>query len=74
MTNIKYWNYRVVRRAGEVAIYEAYYDDDGNVRSLTLDPVSPSSEDPATLKERLELMLEAFDKSVVEFDQVNSDS
>ena len=66
------WNYRVVKKRGYLAIHEAYYDESGNVRSLSEDPVSPESEDLPQLKTALELMQEALDEAIIDFEQVNS--
>ena len=66
------WNYRVVKKRGYLAIHEAHYDESGNVRSLSEDPVSPESEDSAQLKTALELMQDALDEAIIDFEQINS--
>ena len=66
------WNYRVVKKRGYLAIHEAYYDESGNVRSLSEDPVSPESEDLPQLKTALELMQEALDEAIIDFEQIDS--
>ena len=66
------WNYRVVKKHGHMGIHEAYYDDNGNVHSLSLEPVSPVYEDLDQLKTNLELMLDALGKSVIDFEQIDS--
>lgn len=68
------WNYRVVKKRGYLAIHEAYYDENGNVRLLSTDPVSPESEDLAQLKTTLELMQEALDDGILDFEQIHSDN
>jgi hypothetical protein len=69
-----HWNYRVVKKNGYLGIHEAYYDDSGNIRSLTIDPVSNVYEDLEELKTNLEFMMDALEKSVVDFEQIDSDS
>lgn len=68
------WNYRVVKRRGYLAIHEAYYDENGNVRLLSTDPVSPESEDLAQLKTTLELMQEALNDGIIDFEQIHPDN
>ena len=66
------WNYRVVKKRGYLAIHEAYYDENGNVFTLSQDPVSPEAEDLAQLKTNLELMQDALDKAILDFEQIDS--
>ena len=68
------WNYRVVKKDEYVGIHEAYYNGEGNVYMVTVDPVSPVGEDLDQLKTTLELMLEALDDGVLDFDQIGSSS
>lgn len=65
------WNYRVVKKNGYLAIHEAYYDDHGNVRSLSVGPVSPAYEELTELKTTLELMLEAVDQGILDFEEID---
>ncbi|HEU4510851.1 MAG TPA: hypothetical protein VFR78_21650 [Pyrinomonadaceae bacterium] len=67
------WNYRVVKKRGYLAIHEAYYDENGNIFTLSTDPVSPESEDLAQLKTTLELMQEALSDGIIDFEQVHTD-
>lgn len=71
MVDIGTWNYRVVRKNGLLGIHEAYYDDCGNVRSLSMEPVSPTYEDVAQLKTNLTLMIDALEETVLDFDQIS---
>lgn len=69
-----YWNYRVVRqtiphlgKGGEETedlfeIKEVFYEDDGSIRSYTIDGMNPSGETKRELRRDLELMLEALEK------------
>ena len=65
------WNYRVVRRNGLLAIYSAHYDMSGIVRGLSIEPVSPEYDTEEELKTNLELMREACEKSVLDYDKEN---
>ncbi|MCK5016688.1 MAG: hypothetical protein KAS32_06390 [Candidatus Peribacteraceae bacterium] len=75
------WDYRVVKHWDEeesedfFAIHEAYYDedDDGNVEvdphSITSTPVPPFSSSEEELKKSyLEMIMKAFDKPTLNFD------
>ena len=68
------WNYRVAKKNGHLGIHEAYYDDSGNVHSLSAEPVSPVYEDLDELKTNLELMMDELGKSVIDFEQIDSNS
>jgi hypothetical protein len=46
------WNYGVAKKNGQLGIHEEYDDDNGNVHSLSAEPVSPVHEDPDQLKTR----------------------
>ena len=55
------WNYRVVKQKnGFLAIYEAYYDDNGKPISISCNRTSPEASDIEELTGTLELMLEAI--------------
>ena len=71
---MSHWNYRVVKKNGYLGIHEAYYDDSGNVHSLSTEPVSPVYEDLHLLKTNLELMAEALGKSIIDYEQIDSNS
>lgn len=69
-----FWNYRVVRRqnpSGETtfSIHEAYYDEDGNVGTITTEPVQPQGETFEELKKDLEWYYQAFNRPVLEYSQ-----
>lgn len=69
------WNHRVVMKTyessvdGEVreeyGIYEVYYDDDGNVSTLTKNPIPLVGESLADLRWVNEKIAEAIDKPVL---------
>lgn len=64
------WNYRVLDRDGYLAIYEVYYDDEGNVRGYTENPTYPRGYegDLDELKTQLELYCEALDKPILKYE------
>ena len=62
------WNYRVVSRESSLGIYEAYYDQDGQLHSISSDPVSRTCDDIESLKVDIQLMLEACQKNVVDYE------
>ena len=67
------WNYRVVRKNGELGIHEAYYDETGRVHSLSLDPVSNTYDTLPELNTDLELMLEGLDDSIINYEDLASE-
>lgn len=70
------WNYRVISKEvngvceeTEYGIYEVYYNKDGKPTSCTVNSVSPySCTDVEDLKLSVELMLPAFDKPVLKYE------
>ena len=60
------WNYRVMKKAGHLAVYPVYYDDRGNIRGWSERPFSPEAESLEELRTTLELMLDAFEKEIIE--------
>ena len=67
------WNYRVYKREspifGEEPTYdivEAFYNDDGSLRSITVDGVAPMGDSPEDLAQSLRWMLKAFDKPILD--------
>ena len=64
------WNYRVLKRDNLFAIYSVYYDDDGKIIACSESPEPAVSEDFEYLRTQLNLMLEAVDKDVVEFETI----
>lgn len=67
------WNYRVVRTDCEdcvdgyfYEIHEVYYDSDGNIDKITLEPVDVFSESEGGIKWILEEMTKCLDKPVID--------
>lgn len=66
------WNYRATRTVSgdedSYEIREAYYDEKNEIRALTETASTPFGETPRELYENLEMMLRAFDSSVLFLD------
>ena len=61
------WNFRAVKKDDHIAIHYAYYNDKGELESLSELAASPLCEDPQDLRGTLELMLQACQDAVVDF-------
>ena len=62
------WNYRVVEKHdGELAIHSVYYDDNGKIDGLSLEPSAPRGYggDLESLKHELDRYLEALSKPIL---------
>jgi len=68
------WNYRVVHRhrRGEefYAIYEVYYDPDGEVDGITAGPVYPVGEDRQELEANIKNYVAALGKPILEYSDI----
>lgn len=61
------WNYRVViDYDGQLAIHEAFYDIEGRVEGVTVDPVFPRADSIEDLREELKRYTQALDESILE--------
>jgi hypothetical protein len=63
------WNYRVLDRNGELAIYEVFYDDDGAVIGHTEAPVFPHAECLQDLVDGVWSYSQALQKPVLPYDE-----
>lgn len=71
---MKTWNYRVLRREGNFAIHEVFYED-GKPTSCTEDPVAPFGEDTLEeLRHDMEMMMRALSKPVLDYENLQPDS
>lgn len=61
------WNFRVMEKDGEFAIYEVFYNDEGQVQGYTENPSFPRAESIEELKEDLERYAEAMSKPVLQY-------
>ena len=76
------WNYRTVRHKGKpfkgipqddwYGIHEVYYDGADKPRSVTAKPTHPSGEDVVELRSCIDMMLGAFEKPVLDYDDFSS--
>ena len=62
------WNYRVMNKDGEFAIYEVFYRADGSVEGYTANPVHPRAECLEDLKEELQRYADALTKDVLVYE------
>ncbi|NHZ77878.1 hypothetical protein F2P44_00980 [Massilia sp. CCM 8695] len=63
------WNYRVMNKAGELAIYSVYYDEDGKVKGYSVDPACPLGATLEELQNCCEIYLEALTQPVLEYEE-----
>ena len=66
-----WWNYRVIARDGECAIYEVYYDDEGNIEAFTENPVCPMGESLDELCQDLEYYQRALKQPVLDYAELS---
>jgi hypothetical protein len=64
------WNYRIVRNGDEYGIHEVYYDAQGTPHSLSEKSVVPVAGSPDDLRERLEMVLRAFQDDVLSYESL----
>jgi hypothetical protein len=62
----KSYGYRVALFRGEVAVFELFYDETGQVDGFTEAPVSPAAESIEGLRQELELMLKCLEQPVLD--------
>jgi hypothetical protein len=69
---MSHWNYRVLRKVhnGEeyFSIHEVFYDKNNNPNACSVEPVSAHGDTVWELKKDLELMIQALDKQVLDYD------
>ena len=61
------WEYRVMSRRGELAIYEVYYDPEGRVVGYGASPAVPAGPDINELRANCELYAAALEKPELEY-------
>jgi hypothetical protein len=61
------WEYRVMVRDDELAIYEVYYYEDGGIRGYSSNPVFPAGGTLVELTANLELYAAALAKPVLTY-------
>jgi hypothetical protein len=60
------WNYKVIKKHGQLAVYPVYYDDRGNIHGWSEKPFSPEADSLEELRITLRLMLDALEKEIIE--------
>lgn len=77
---MSHWNYRVHKKifrypSGEpeeyYSIHEAYYNDEGKLDGWTEKSISPGGSTLEELKNDLEMMLEALNKEIIDWEKMN---
>jgi hypothetical protein len=61
------WDYRVMRKDGQVAIPLVIIEEDGSISGYTGEPVHPRAETPEDLVEDLDRYQRALAKPVLDF-------
>lgn len=61
------WENRVLNRDGYLGIYDVYYRND-NLQTCTENPIAVTGKTIKELREKLQDMLEALDKPVLNYD------
>jgi len=61
------WEYRVMARGDELAIYEVYYYEDGRIQGYTSAPAIPAGDTIDALRHNCELYLAALAKPVLQY-------
>lgn len=59
------WNYRVIEHEGIFTVHEVYYNDKGDITSISQDPMGPSGDSLEELKADMEYFLHALDMPVL---------
>ena len=59
------------KKDGLFAIYSVYYDDEGKVFNYSVDPEPAIASNIEELKTQLTLMMEATDKEIIEFENLD---
>jgi len=59
------WDYRVIEHDGMFTIHEVYYNDKGDITSISQDPMGPSGDTLEELKGDMEYFLQALDMPVL---------
>jgi hypothetical protein len=62
------WNYRVMKRGDEYAIYEVFYNEDGTVRGHTAAPVHPRAGSPEDLAAEMTRYAAALEKPALQYE------
>ena len=61
------WEYRVMDREGELAIYEVHYYEDGRIQGYGESPTFPAAETLEELRANCNLYFAALDKPILKY-------
>jgi hypothetical protein len=69
-----HWNYRIMKRKNDqgqfdFGVYEVFYDDNGKIARWTENSVTPTCESENDLKSEIKIMMDAFDKETLTYDE-----
>lgn len=62
------WEYRVLTRDGELAIYEVYYYPNGGIEGYSALPVFPTGANLEELKNECDLYMAALKKPILNYE------
>ncbi len=65
------WDYRILVRNGEDAIYEVYDDESGHIEACTDTPAYPTGDSTEALREDLEHYQRARKHPVLDYDKLS---
>jgi hypothetical protein len=66
------WDYRVIGRDGEYAIYEVYYDNAGHIEAFSDEPVWPVGESLEELRQDLAHYHHALEQPVLDYQELRA--
>ena len=64
------WDYRVIEHEGMFTIHEVYYNDKGDITSISEDPMGPSGETLEELKDDMQYFLQALGMPVLKKEEI----
>ena len=69
-----HWNYRIMKKKNDqgqfdFGVYKVFYDDNGKIAHWTENSVTPACESEDDLKSEIKIMMDAFDKETLTYDE-----
>ena len=64
------WDYRVIEHDGMFTIHEVYYNDKGDITSISQDPMGPSGDTLDELKGDMNYFLQALEMPVLKKEEI----
>lgn len=68
------WNYRVINKDGSLGLHGVYYDEHDNIEGMDRDPNAPTGENLDELRTMLKLMLEALEKPIIDYQELDRET